>query len=140
MITLGGITLLSTSLHQMPEEDDFADDPIVISTYGVRGSLEFQDEQHGRLIRIECTFSGYSTAALLKAARDTVDNYTRTLRDKTLVFTGAGSTLTYYHCSLLKVERLPNDTGRRGPYYDGSGVNGWREELAFHFWQLDNKQ
>ncbi len=45
-------------------------------------------------------------------------------------------TLNYPHTTFDSVERMPNELGRKGPYFDGSGVNGWMENLCLHFTQL----
>lgn len=135
-ITHGGTTLLSTTLHQIPEVSEWNNSPIRSSAYGVKGTVEITDERHGRAIRIECTFSGYSTLALLETAIATAEAYVPAKADKTLVVVSAGSTLTYYHCTLDSIERLPSPKdGKRTAYYDGSGVNAWRHELAYNFWQ-----
>lgn len=138
-VTLGGTSL--ATLHQLPEFGPFVNEPIITSVYGVRGTVQITDERHGREIRIACTYSGYSTVALLETALATLDGYIPAKADKTLVVTVGASTLTYYHCTLNAVERLPNPAnGTAAPYYDGSGVNGWRQELMLHIWQSDTTQ
>jgi hypothetical protein len=138
-ITLGGVPLISTALHQMPVEEPWENEPVRTSVYGVRGSLGISDERHGRVISIDITFSQYSTEALLQSARETLDALVITLTDKTLLVNGLSSTMTYVHCDLDSVERMPNPLGHRGPWWDGSGVNGWLENLCLHFWQYTSK-
>lgn len=135
-VTLGGTSL--ATLNQLPELGTYTNEPIVSSAYGVRGTVQITDERHGRPILIECTYSGYSTYALLEAALLALEALIPAKADKTLVVVAGASTLTYYHCTLNAVERLPNPTnGRRSAYYDGSGVNGWRHEIMLHLWQSD---
>lgn len=137
-ISMGGQTLLSTSLHQMPQIGRWQNSPLRTSVYGVSGVVEISDEFHGREIRIDCTYSGYSSWALLEAAIAVVEAKIKTLRDKTLTVVVGGVTLTFPHCSFDSVERLPNPRdGRMVPYYDGSAVTAWRCELALVFFQLD---
>jgi hypothetical protein len=138
-LTLGGSSLISTSLHQIPELGDWVNSPIRSSAYGVRGTVEITDARHGRPIKIECTYSGYTTLALLEAAIATAEAYIPSKADKTLVVVVGAETLNYYHCTLDRVERMSNPKdGRICAYYDGSGVNKWRHELAFHLWQADS--
>lgn len=140
-ITHGGTAYLSGTTHQLPELQPWVNEPMRSHVYGVRGSLELTDERHGRPFRILCTLTGYATWALLEAALLTLEGYVPAKADKTLVVVVGASTLTYYHCTFDGVERLPNPAnGLNTAYYDGSGVNGWRHEIALHFWQLDHVQ
>ncbi len=59
MITLGSYTLLSTNYHQLPDEGEYANQPIRTSVFGVGGSLEISDVRHDRSISIEVKFTGY---------------------------------------------------------------------------------
>jgi len=136
-VALGVTTLFSGSTHQLPDEGEWINEPNRVSVYGVRGTLQITDERHGRPISIACTMTGYSTLANLKTARDTLDAYVPAKSDLTLTVVAGVSTLTYYHCTFDGVERLPSPNGIKGGFYDGSGVNGWMEEIVLHFWQSD---
>ncbi len=137
-IALGVVTLLSTGLHQLPHEGEYDNSPQRNWIYGVRGTLEIGDERHGRPISIDVTFSQYATELLLATAKETLDAYVPALADKTLVVVCGMSTLTYVHVTFDGLERMENPRGEKGPWYDGSGVNGWMENLCLHFWQSDS--
>lgn len=127
-ISLGGYTF--APLHQMPAEGDWEYEPFNTSFYGVKGSLELRDAEHGRDIQIECTFTGYSTPALLQTATELVDSKKGVLNDSTLTVVIGASTLTYRHCSFRGF--MPRSIAM----YDGSGVNGWRRDGVLLFRQL----
>lgn len=127
-ITLGSYTF--PVLHKMENADPWEFESMDVSFYGVPGSLEIADAEHGRFIPIECTFTGYSTPLALKQAMELVDAKKSTLRDMTLNIVIGASTLPFLHCSFRGF--LP-----QGPaYYDGSTVNGWRREGILLFRQL----
>jgi hypothetical protein len=129
-ITLGGITLFSTATHKLPLEAEYDYAPQDITFYGVKGSVSIDDAEHGRDIIVDATFSGYATRATLKAALELVDARKTTLNDRTLVIVAGADTLTYLHVSFRGFRR--DGTA----YYDGSGVNLWRQDGTFVFRQL----
>lgn len=130
-ITLAGYTFPGTATHQVPEDGDWENDPIYASFFGVKGSVELRDEEHGRMIPIEVRFSGYATEALLNTAKNNVDAKVGTLNDSTLTVAGLQSTVTFNHCSFRGLLR----NGSR-PQKDGSGVNGWFQDMVLLFRQL----
>lgn len=129
-ITIAGYTFPGTTTHQIPDEQDWENDPIYGSFFGVPGSVELRDAIHGRMIAIETRFSGYSTELLLNTAKNNVDAKVGALNDSTLTVALNGSTLTYPHCSFRGLAR--NGRMQR----DGSGVNGWFQDLTLIFRQL----
>lgn len=133
MITIGPYTLLSTNFHQLPEEGEYVNQPIRTSVFGVSGSLEISDVRHDRPIAIEVKFTGYASAALLQDDRDLLESYIDVAHDLLLAVTVGSDTLNYPHTTFDSVERMPNELGRKGPYVDGSGENGWMENLCLHF-------
>ena len=152
MITIGSVILLNSPLHHLPIEGDYANEPMRTSVYGTRGLLEITDELHGRQITIDITLGGYgyptdatppgtyTTLALLKAARDTLDSrvsQAATSAKTLVVVMPDASSLSYYHCTLDAVARRENPLGVLGPWYDGSGRHKWLENLALVFQQLD---
>lgn len=130
-ITLAGYTFPGSSTHQVPEDGDWENNPIMGTFFGVKGSVELRDAEHGRDIAIPVRFSGYSTEALLNAAKDTVDSKVDTLNDATLTVVGLQSTVTFKHCTFRGLLR----NGNR-PQKDGSGVNGWYQDMTLIFRQL----
>lgn len=130
-ITLASYTFPGSSTHQVPEDGDWENDPIYASFFGVAGSVELRDALHGRMIPIEVRFSGYATEALLNAAKNTVDAKVGTLNDSTLTVVGLNSTVTFPHCTFQGLMR----NGSR-PQKDGSGTNGWYQDMVLMFRQL----
>lgn len=130
-ISHGGYAFESITTHQLPVEGDYEQNPRVASFYGVDGSVEITDVNHGREITVEATFSGYGTRALLQAALTTIDSKANRLNDKTLTVTNSGDTLTYYHCSFRGFRR-----NSQPMQYDGSSVTDWSQDGVLVWWQL----
>jgi len=129
-ITLASYTFPGSTTHQVPDEQEWENEPIYGSFFGVKGSVELRDAEHGRMISIDVRLSGYSTELLLNTAKNTIDSKAGSLNDSTLTVALAGSTLTYPHCTFLKLNR--NSRMQR----DGSGVNGWFQDCTLVFRQL----
>lgn len=129
-ISHGGYGFESISTHGMPYEGAYEHNPKVASFYGVFGSVEVRDQQHGREIRVDAKFSGYSTRAALQTVLDTVDTKVNLLNDETLTVTVSGDAIAFYHCTFRGFERS-------GPmYYDGSSVNDWQIDGTLIWYQL----
>lgn len=130
-ITLAGYTFPGSATHQVPEDGDWENEPIYGSFFGVKGSVELRDAEHGRMIAIETRFSGYATELLLNTAKDNVDAKVGTLNDSTLTVAGLQSTVSFRHCTFVGLGRTGSKMQK-----DGSGTNGWYQDLVLFFRQL----
>lgn len=129
-ITLSGYTFPGSTTHQVPSEEEWENNPIYTNFYGVAGSVEIRDAEHGRMVMIEARFGGYSTPALLQAALYVVDGKAGSLNDSTLTVVLGASSCTYRNCTFVKFNRSSK------MQYDGSGVNGWYIDGVLVFRQL----
>lgn len=96
--------------------------------FGVIGETHLIDETGGRDLQLSYTLSGYSTAALLKAALGRIAAKGGSLTGTLSVGRG-GSTETYPQCTFLGYE-MSSDS-----FYDGGGNYGWIADIVLRWRQ-----
>lgn len=96
--------------------------------FGVKGEGALIGETYGRDVECRAHLFGYNSVALLKAAIGRIRDRQGKLTG-TLTVTG---NLAQVHQEMTFVEVIEPPPGAR---YDGSGVNGWHQEIILRWRQ-----
>lgn len=103
--------------------------PVVVGQFfGVRGESHIVGETFGRDISCDITFDGYADLEDLQADMEEIDSKIGVLTGD-LTETIGGKTRTFVDCTFMGYQQSP-----RGPFWDGSGQNGWVIDLRL-FWR-----